>query len=181
MNRRIDGITGIRPADTDDVAALSRLKLETFRETFGEDGFRIPYPPADLALFEAQAYSPEAVARELADPAFATWIAEQDGAMLGYAKVGPCHLPHPEADPAHGELYQLYLKNSAQGLGLGRQLLDNALSHLAVARPGPVWLGVWSGNLKAQAVYARRGFVKVGDYRFAVGNWFDEEFIFRKD
>ena len=77
-------------------------------------------------------------------------------------------------------LYQLYVRNCAQGLGLGRALLDVALDHLATHRPGPVWLGVWSGNLKAQSVYEKRGFAKVGEYRFAVGSWFDEEFIFRK-
>ena len=35
----------IRPAHPRDTAALARLKLATFRETF-IDGFAIPYPPA---------------------------------------------------------------------------------------------------------------------------------------
>jgi ribosomal protein S18 acetylase RimI-like enzyme len=100
--------------------------------------------------------------------------------LLAYAHVGPCKLPHPEASPDAGELYQIYARTEAHGLGLGRQLLDVALDHLARTRPGPVWLGVWSGNLKAQAIYAARGFMKVGEYRFPVGNWFDEEFIFRR-
>ena len=63
----------IRLAGADDVADLARLKLETFRETFLE-GFGIPYPPADLAAFEAQSYGPPAIAAELADPALTTWI-----------------------------------------------------------------------------------------------------------
>jgi RimJ/RimL family protein N-acetyltransferase len=46
--------------------------------------------------------------------------------------------------------------------------------------PGPVWLGVWSGNDRAQAVYARRGFRKVGEYGFPVGDWTDHEYILRK-
>lgn len=169
----------IRLASAEDAAELARLKLETFRETFIE-GFGIPYPPADLAAFEEKAYGPGAIAAELSDPALTTWVAEQDGALVGYAKVGPCHLPHPEARGEHGELYQLYLKGSAQGLGLGRMLLDRAIDHLAATRPGPLWLGVWSGNRKAQAIYAARGFEKVGEYRFAVGDWYDEEFILRR-
>ena len=170
----------IRLACPEDVAALSRLKLETFRETF-LDGFGIPYPPADLAIFEAKSYGLDAVAAELADPDITTWVAQDEGGgLVGYAKVGPCHLPHPEARPEHGELYQLYLRGRAQGSGLGGQLLALALDHLAATRPGPVWLGVWSGNLKAQAVYARHGFEKVGEYRFPVGSWFDDEFILRR-
>ena len=170
----------IRIARPEDAAALAEVKLRTFRETFLEEGFAIPYPPADLAIFEASSYSAASVAAELADPARRTWVAEAEGRLLGYAQVGPCKLPHPEAGEAQGELYQLYVLREAQGLKLGKALLDAAMDHLAATRPGPVWLGVWSGNDKAQAVYAKRGFTKVGDYRFKVGSWYDEEYIFRK-
>ncbi|TVV71062.1 GNAT family N-acetyltransferase [Sphingomonas solaris] len=171
----------IRPAIPADAAALARLKLETFRATFLADGFAIPYPPADLARFEQASYSVETVAREIADPAHATWIGEVAGAMAGYAHVGPCKLPHPDVAGGAGELYQLYVAKAAQGSGLGRRLLDTALDHLAATRPGPVWLGVWSGNERAQAIYAARGFANVGGYRFPVGDWHDDEFIFRRD
>ena len=43
-----------------------------------------------------------------------------------------------------------------------------------------IWLGVWSGNDKAQAFYAKRGFAKVGEYRFRVGETLDHEFIMRR-
>ncbi len=170
----------IRSARPEDAPALARLKLETFRETFLDKGFAIPYPPDDLAQFEAASYAVPAVAAELADPAKQTWVAELDGRLVGYAQVGPCKLPHVQACPDHGELYQLYVRRDAQGLKLGGALLQVALDHLAATRPGPLWLGVWSGNEKAQAVYAARGFEKVGDYRFKVGSWYDEEYIFRR-
>jgi hypothetical protein len=54
------------------------------------------------------------------------------------------------------------------------------LDHLAAMRPGPVWLGIWSGNVRAQAIYAACGFVPVGTYRFPVGSWFDDELIYRR-
>lgn len=171
----------LRPAYPRDTAALARLKLATFRETF-IDGFAIPYPRDELSMFEEAAYAPAVVAAELADAERASWVFEEGGRMLGYAQAGPCKLPHPQVRRGAGELYQLYILNAAQGAGIGRQLLDAALSHLAAAHPGPVWLGVWSGNLKAQAFYARHGFRKVGEYSFPVGRtWTDDEFIFRKD
>ncbi len=169
----------LRPALPDDVERLAALKLETFRETF-IDGFAILYPPDDLALFETASYGPAAVAGELADPGRKNWVTEVAGRLIGYAQVGPCKLPHPEASQEHGELYQLYVRGDAQGLGLGKHLLETALDHLAATRPGPIWLGVWSGNLKAQAVYRKIGFDKVGDYQFPVGSWRDEEYIFRR-
>jgi ribosomal protein S18 acetylase RimI-like enzyme len=42
------------------------------------------------------------------------------------------------------------------------------------------WLGVWSGNLKAQRLYAAYGFERVGGYAFPVGRWRDDEFIMRR-
>ncbi len=170
----------IRSAVPSDAAALSVLKLTAFRQTFLDD-FAVPYPPADLALFEQESYGVDRVAAELADLRHATWVAETaDGRLQAYAHVGPCKLPHPEASPDQGELYQLYALAAAQGQGIGRALMDVALDWLAQAMPGPVWLGVWSGNERAQAVYAKRGFVKVGDYGFRVGAWTDAEYIYRR-
>ena len=171
----------VRPATPDDVPALAALKLATFRETFLEGGFAIPYPPADLAAFEAASYAPAQVAAELADPGHATWVAEVADGLAGYAHVGPCKLPHPDVRPEDGELFQLYVRRVYQGTGVGRRLLDRALAHLAATRPGPVWLGAWSGNRRAQAVYEQRGFRRVGGYGFPVGSWTDEEFIYRRD
>jgi ribosomal protein S18 acetylase RimI-like enzyme len=169
----------VRPAVPGDAAPLSVLKLAAFRETF-IDGFAVPYPPADLARFEEESYGLAKIAAELADPTHATWVAEDGGRLLAYAHVGPCKLPHPQASADQGELYQLYALNAAQGMGVGRALMDAALDWLAEAMPGPVWLGVWSGNDRAQAVYAKRGFEKVGEYGFPVGDWTDHEFIFRR-
>lgn len=170
----------LRVATSDDIEALAALKLRTFRETFIEE-FAIPYPPADLALFEAASYAPETVARELADPAKRTWVVVQADTLVGYLHVGPSKLPHPDVTPTSAEIYQIYVARAAQGHGVGKLLLDTALAELPKLYPGPIWLGVWSGNLRAQAVYHKRGFTKVGDYQFPVGDWRDDEFIFRRD
>jgi ribosomal protein S18 acetylase RimI-like enzyme len=171
----------LRLARSEEVAALAELKLATFRETF-IDGFAIPYPPADLAAFEQSHYAPSIVAAELADPARTTWVGEAaDGRLLGYAQVGPCKLPHSDVTADAGELYQIYVRNVAQGIGLGGQLMRAALGHLERTRPGPVWLGVWENNLRAQSVYAGRGFRAVGSYSFMVGDWEDRDLIFRRD
>ncbi len=100
-------MTMLRAALPADLPALAALKLRTFRETFGPDGFAIPYPAGDLARFEEESYAPARVAAELADPARATWVADEGGALVGYAQVGPCKLPHDEVRAGEGELYQL--------------------------------------------------------------------------
>ncbi|WP_423395095.1 GNAT family N-acetyltransferase [Burkholderia sp. LMG 21824] len=171
----------IRVATPSDAIPLAELKSDTFRETFLHDGFGIDYPPHDLAAYEAQAYSVETITGQLNDPQCRTWVAENDdGQLVGYAHAGPCKLPHPEVTDGSGEIHQIYLRRGTQGTGAGRALFDFALDYLATERPGPVWLGVWSGNAKAIAFYEKAGFERVGTYEFKVGEATDLEFIYRR-
>ena len=159
------------PDDAAEITALARL---TFTQTFGA-----MYDPADLAAFLEAKYQPEIFRADLDDPKQAIFKAVLDQAIVGYAQAGPCTLPHAEVTPACGELQRLYVRRGLQGSGIGAALLDAALAWLE--RPGrKLWLGVWSGNFGAQKLYGRRGFVKVGDYKFRVGNAADEELIFRR-
>jgi ribosomal protein S18 acetylase RimI-like enzyme len=169
----------IRRATPDDCDILAALGERTFRETF-VDGFAIAYPADDLAQFVAQSYAPEVFAAKLADPTQALWLAVVGDEPLGYANAGPCRLPHPEVEPHHGELYRLYVSQDRHGRGVGRRLMETALAWLDRDGPAPLWLGVWSGNLKAQAFYARYGFEKVGEYDFPVGATLDHEFILHR-
>lgn len=169
----------IRRATPADVATLAEIGRRTMIETFLED-FAIPYPARDFARFLDETYAEPVIAAKLADPARAAWLAERDGVAVGYATIGPCKLPHPKADPADPELQQVYIVRAAQGTGIGRALLDAAMA--ALERPGrSIWLGVWSGNARAQRVYEKRGFRRVGAYHFPVGDWLDDEYIFRRD
>lgn len=171
----------LRVAELQDAPALSALKTLCFRETFLTGGFDIPYPPAELAHFEQDAYGLPRIEAELADASHATWVVEgSDGSLVAYAHAGPCKLPHEEARHSQGEIYQLYIRRSHQGLGLGKTLITHTLDWLEATYPGPVWLGVWSGNERAQRFYATLGFGKVGDYHFMVGDHADAEHIYRR-
>jgi ribosomal protein S18 acetylase RimI-like enzyme len=168
--------TTVRIAGPDDAAALSEVAKAAFTETFGH-----LYPPTDLAAFLHASYSTPVIRAELADTSNRWWIAETDGRAVGYAQAGACTLPHDEVGPADGELKRIYLLADAQGTGVGRTLLDLALDWTEERYRGPVWIGVWSENERAQAIYARRGFTKVGEYQFAVGETRDAEWILRRD
>ncbi|RYF95108.1 MAG: GNAT family N-acetyltransferase [Caulobacteraceae bacterium] len=165
----------IRRATPADAESLSRIGGETFTETFGH-----LYPPEDLSAFLAYAYGLERTRGDLADPEKASWLVEHDGQVVGYASAGPCGLPHPDARPADGELYRLYLFKAHQGGGLGRRLLDTVLGWLERDGQRTLWIGVWSENHGAQRLYGRLGFERVGDYIFPVGRTMDEEFILRR-
>ncbi|HEY3812640.1 MAG TPA: GNAT family N-acetyltransferase [Caulobacteraceae bacterium] len=163
----------IRQAGPDDAPLLSKLARETFVETFGH-----LYPEADLNAFLQASYEVETLRGEIAKPRQQWLIAEDEGGEpVGYAQAGPCALPHADVSDAHGELKRIYIRRSAQGTGLGRDLMDRSLAYIAATFEGPVWIGVWSENHKAQRLYERYGFSKAGSYEFAVGSVRDDEFI----
>jgi len=169
----------IRPARLDDDAALAEIGRETFIDTF-VTGFGIPYPEADLTAFLDAAFNAEAIRTKLQEPGAAWWVAERDGELLAFANTGPNTLPHPDGRASHAELRRLYVSKAAQGLGLGTKLLAVSLEWMEANTDGPLWIGVWSGNLKAQKLYAAYGFEKVGEYQYPVGSWMDDEFILRR-
>ena len=150
----------IRSARIDDAEALADLGRQTYIETFVE-GFRIPYPADDLKAYLDASWDLGRQRERLLDPTQTWWVAEHDRLIVGYATAGPTTLPHPDARPTHAELRHLYIARRAQGLGIGTRLLDIALEWMKAHTDGPLWIGVWSGNLKAQKLYAAYGFVKL--------------------
>ena len=165
----------IRRATFADAAIAVDITRRNFTEAFGS-----LYPPEDLAYFLANRYSLAEHQRMLADPAYALFLAQADGQLIGHALVGPCALPHGDVAAADGELKRLYLLPTAHNKGYGSALLQTALGWLEQHGPRTLWVGVWSQNEGAQRLYARLGFEKVGDYFFAVGATRDHEYILRR-
>lgn len=166
----------IRRAALADAEMIAAIGAATFTETFGH-----LYPKADLAGFLKEAYSLERARADLADEAKASWLVEAQGQAVGYALAGPCGLPHQAVTAGCGELKRIYLFKAWQNGGLGARLFDETLAWLLSRGSGAIWLGVWSENHGAQRFYARRGFEKVGEYGFPVGDTVDREYILRRD
>lgn len=143
----------------------------TFRDTFQH------YPPEELAAYLETHYSETATAQLLANPLRQTWVAEETGVLVGYAVAGEADLPHPAVDAAAGQLHRLYVIPTHHRVGLGRQLMETALAWLQEHGRTRVFIGVWEGNARARAFYARYGFHPVGEYPYPVGSTVDRELI----
>lgn len=163
----------LRPATPADIPALARLGRESFVAKFGT-----LYRPEDLAAFLAATHSESAVAAELANPERLYCLAEEDGALVGYCKLGlACRWPQYARGARTIEIKQLYTAPGLSGRGIGAALMDWALAEARAREADEIQLSVWSGNFGAQKFYARYGFAKVADIHFRVGEQLDEEFL----
>ena len=98
------------------------------------------------------------------------WVAERDGAILGYATTSTAkseYLPPPEGA---GELTNLYLDPDAIGTGIGRLLYDHAVRDLFERGFDPLVVWAFRDNPKAQRFYPRMGLtVDVPDHDWVLG------------
>ena len=161
-----------RIATEQDAAALAELGARTFTHTFGH-----LYQPADLEIF-LQNHSPDNWAKELSDPAFEVRVAEQDGRLIGYAKLGPPHLPfEPRGEAA--ELRQLYVVEEMKGQGIAQSLMEWVIDRARDRRADHLYLSVFTDNHRARRFYEKYGFEQEGTYAFMVGTHADEDIVMR--
>jgi len=166
----------LRPATPADIPALSRLGIDSFVAKFGH-----MYTARDLETFLEEVHSHEALARELADPARLYRLAERDGKLLAYAKLGlTCGFPEHARGQNAMELKQLYAAPEATGLGIGTALMDWAMAEMAARGADEVQISVYAYNDGAHRFYQRYGYGKVADITFKVGDHLDPEFLFAR-
>lgn len=99
-----------------------------------------------------QRYRPERLREELATSGIAWDVAERDGALCGFAST--------HHDRVHGELKldKLYVDPALQRLGIGRQLLEQAIERARSLGCSALYLAVNKHNGQAIEAYRRYGF-----------------------
>lgn len=161
-----------RDAVREDAEALSELGAQTFTDTFGH-----LYQPDDLQIF-LQNHSTANWEKELGDPAFEVRVAERDGRLVGYVKLGPPHLPfEPRGEAA--ELRQLYVVEEMKGQGIAHELIQWAIDRSRDRGADFLYLSVFTENHRARKFYEKYGFEPEGTYAFMVGNHADEDIVMR--
>ena len=167
----------LRPAFSEDIAALAALGRDSFVAAFGH-----LYREEDLNAFLTKCYGEAAVGQEIADPAHRHCLAvDADGSLAGF-----CKLKFPSGYAEYSDaarplaLQQLYTAPARMGQGVGARLMDWALEQAQELGADAVQLSVWAENFAAQRFYARYGFAKIADIDFYVGSHRDEEFLFER-
>lgn len=165
-------MTVFRDAVAADLPTVDRVFRTSFCDTFAH-----LYRPEDLEAFLAE-FTPAAWQEEFDDPRYRFRVAEVDGEIVGFLKLGPSALPI-ETDKRAIELRQIYILKERHGSGIAAALTDWAIDEARRQGFEEIYLTVYVENLRARRFYERYGFHQVGKYDFMVGNQADEDLILR--
>lgn len=183
----------IRPATVDDAEQISRLGTDVFTTTFRDSGCT----PEQLQKYLEESYSVEAIRDDLQDPHKTTLVSvdpapahpkscsssssslgrppktDESTKITGFALLNRASSDAEPAIAGHYaqavELQRLYVDGASHGRGIGQALMNEA-ERLARAEGWVhMWLGVWESNFRAQKIYGKLGFQRVGEHLFDVG------------
>lgn len=129
----------IRSARVDDAQAIARVQVDTWRTTYA--GI---VPDEYLANLD-YARSATRWAQTLAAPERKSrlFVAEEEGAVVGFACGGPLREPLPGYD---GELYAIYVLKAHQDRGIGRTLVAAVAGDLLSRGYGSLVIWVLQDN-----------------------------------
>jgi GNAT superfamily N-acetyltransferase len=147
----------IRPLNDADIDGVAEVHVRTWRSAYAG------IIPADYLA----SLDPVQFARRRrtfpVPPGAATLVADDDGAIVGFATFGPARVAQGnEYDQANGELYAIYVDPDHQGAGTGRRLLAAARAALKAAGFPRMWLWVLAENHPSRRFYEHMGMAADG-------------------
>lgn len=157
----------LTPIAADSRAPLIALARQTYLETFAYMGY---YTPAIVTGYLDTSFAEDKISAELAHPDHYFYFLTPDGESdpVGYLKlVSGKPLPAPEPvlnSPVY--LERLYILQTAQGQGYGRQSLAFAELQAQSLGGQSLWLTVWEYNAPAIGFYEKTGWTRVGTTTF---------------
>ena len=165
----------IRKVEIADVEVLAKIAKQTFRETFAQGNTE-----EQLQEYFEEAYNLRVLSTELEDPDSETYFIMHEEEIAGFLKVNWGNAQTERELENAFEIQRLYVLQTYQGFGLGKQLFEFALGLAENNGFSWAWLGVWEHNTKAQAFYNRYGFEKFSQHSFMVGQKVDTDWLLKK-
>src|SRR5690349_10606286 len=108
----------LRTCSTHDIDILIALGIETFKDTFEESN-----TAENMNQYLRETFHRDRIAAEINEPGSVFFLAEEQGAPIGYARVRNSKTPDELNHQAALEIERLYAKTNYIGKGLGKLLM----------------------------------------------------------
>ena len=165
-----------RECTLEDLEILQAFSRRLFFETFADMN-----TPENMAVYLDKAFAAEKIRAELSDENSVFYFLYRGGKLAGYLKLNEAPAQTDIHDEQSLEIERIYVSKEFQGEGLGRCLMEKAVSTAIRRKKKYVWLGVWEKNEKALRFYKRNGFYQIGTHSFVMGDDEQTDYIMRKD
>lgn len=155
----------LKKCTPEDVDELQKISMITFVETFEEQN-----SPEHMQAYLDKAFNIPQLEKEVDNPFSQFFFVKVEGQVAGYLKVNENDAQTEDMGEDAFEIERIYISGKFQKLGLGKHLMERALSLAKVLGKKRIWLGVWEHNENAIAFYRKEGFIKTGEHSFFMGD-----------
>jgi len=148
----------LRPATRKDASSLAAISIEVWLGTYIREGVNGFFADYALTTFTSEYYT-----RILANPQEIIIVSQNRIGIDGFIRISQ-NSTAPVPDLSKTEIATFYVQPRHQGGGLGKALLQSALSHSNAAP----WLATNAQNTPAIGFYQANGFAIVGQTHFKI-------------
>lgn len=166
----------IKPVRIDEVELLAEVSRRTFYDTFYQQNTK-----EDMELFLEHSFNVATLQQEISETENFFFFAKAGDEIVGYLKLSTRETPEELEGVDIIEIARIYAVKEKIGLGVGKFLIESAISFGKELKKQVIWLGVWEHNLKAINFYQRFGFEKFGEHLFLVGNDAQNDWLMKRE
>lgn len=163
----------IRPADITDINNIAVLKQQVWIATYAVEGLRNEFSNYVLSEFRL-----ENIRATIFNQNKILLIAQIDNHIIGCVEIdfkSECPIPFKQNCP---EITVLYVLDRFIGMGVGSDLLNEALSEIKKRNMNSTWLTVYHKNEKAIEFYKKKDFKQAGITDFEMdGNKYENKIM----
>lgn len=154
---------------------LEKISRETFQETFADSNTQ-----ENMERYLRENLTHEKLGSEIANPDSSFYFAEIDTNVQGYLKINSGNAQSEKISDRSIEIERIYVSAEHHGKGVGKMLLDHAMTIALEKNADQVWLGVWENNLRAIAFYRKNGFEGFDQHVFMLGDDKQTDILMRR-
>lgn len=146
---------GIREAVAGDAVAIAQVHVQCWREAYA--GIVAQETLDAMSVDDRSQRWARILETRLADPAFCVFVAEKDGAIVGFGSVASQRDTALAEQGYAGELTAIYLLAAHHGSGAAQRLIGAMVAHLIGAGIATASVWVLEDNLRARRFYEKMG------------------------
>jgi len=165
----------IRLAKKEDAELLSRLSIDTFRESYAEMN-----DAGDMELYINEHLRPQDIQSEIDNARNTLLLAMLDEVLVGYVKLSTQTQPAQFKDTSSLQIERIYVLKEYQEQKIGATLMSYCIGYAIKKGFDILWLAVWVHNEKAITFYKRWGFEVFGEQVFQLGNDVQDDLLMKR-